>query len=238
MNNSRTKRLKSIIIGQSLVTLAILLIASYLIVYSMGYKVNLISRKIVKTGLIVLSIDIKPDKIFLNNQEKQSKKDVAFQLEPDFYDIKIEKAGYHNWSVRSNVKEELVNYYNNIILFKQDAQVLELTDPEMIDRFSNPADDLVENSPKGLLFNDYEIWLEEKLIARYSEPISSVSWYPGYHYVSYQKGNQIWAIEDTGYNNTLLVELPLSDKAEYYYANRGKDIYINQSNQYYKANIR
>ncbi len=218
--------------------LSIILIASYLIIYSMGYKINLTSRKIIKTGMIVLSTDIKPDKILVNSEEKPTKKDIAFQLEPAYYDVKITKDGYHDWSVRSNVKEELVNYYNNIILFKDDAKITALDNQEIVDRFKNPVDDLVENSPKGLQFNDYEIWLDQELVARYSEPIKSVSWYPGYHHIVYQKGNQIWAIEDTGDNNTPLVSLPSDDLAKFIFANRGKDIYIHQSDRYYQANIR
>lgn len=238
MNNSRTKRLKSILIGQSIVTLLIVLIASYLIVYSMGYKINLTSRKIIKTGMIVLSIDTKPDKILVDNSEEQTKKDIAFQLEPAFYDVEVIKAGYHDWSIRSNVKEELVNYYNNIILFKKDVEISDLNNQEIVARFDNPVDDLVENAPKGLQYNDYEIWLDGKLIARYSEPISSVSWYPSYHHIVYQKGNQVWAIEDTGNNNTPLVTLPSAERAKYIFADRGKDIYIYQSDKYYQANIR
>ena len=115
MNNSRTKRLPKILLGQSAVTLLILLIAGYLIMYSMGYKINFISRKIVKSGMIVLSIDTKPDSIKINGVEKPIKTDSSYILTPGYYDVQVNKNGYIDWSVRTQVEAEIVNYYNNKI---------------------------------------------------------------------------------------------------------------------------
>lgn len=238
MNNSRSKRIKSILIGQSLVTIIIFLIASGLVIYSMGYKINLSARKIIKTGMIVISADVKPDRILLNNKEMPLKKDNAFTLEPGHYSLEIFKDGYHDWSANSIVEEELVNYFNNIILFKKNSPLVKLEDQSKIDKFSTPSNDLVENAPKGLSFNDYEIWLDDILLTRFSEKIGSVSWMPGYHHICYQKADALWAIEITGTNNTTLVNLPSSETARYYFGNRGKDLFLSQSGEYFKVEIR
>ncbi len=238
MNNSRTKRLPKILLGQSAVTLLILLIAGYLIMYSMGYKINFISRKIVKSGMIVLSIDTKPDSIKINGVEKPIKTDSSYILTPGYYDVQVNKNGYIDWSVRTQVEAEIVNYYNNIALFKNDTALNELVDRNKIDYLNAPNSTLAVNAPKGLRYNDYEIWIEEKLITRYSEPITSVSWYTDYRHVAYQQGDEIRIVDDYGQNDTLLVKLPDKTSAKFIFGAKSKELYISQGDKYYIVVIR
>lgn len=238
MNNSRTKRLPKILLGQSAVSLLILLIAGYLIMYSMGYKINLISRKIVKSGMIVLSIDTKPDLIKINGVEKPIKTDSSYVLSPGYYDVQVHKDGYNDWNVRTQVEAEIVNYYNNISLFKNDTALNDLSDRNKIDYLNAPNSTLAVNAPKGLQYNDYEIWIEEKLITRYSEPITSVGWYTDYRHVAYQQGDEIRIVDDYGQNDTLLAKLPDKTNARFVFGVKSKELYISQGDKYYFVEIR
>ncbi len=237
MNNSRTKRLPKIILGQSFVMLIILLISTYLIVYSMGYKINLSSRKIIKTGMIVLSVNPKPDSITINGESKPVKIDNSYVLAPGYYDILVKKEGYHDWSVRSLVAEEMVNYYSPTMLFKDKIKLEELTEVSKINYLNSPTSTLAENAPKGLKYNDYEIWIDDNLITRYSKKINVVIWYPDYHHLAYQQGSEIRIVDDMGLNDTLLVNLPDASEAKFTFGGKKKELYIYQSGKYYLAQI-
>ncbi len=238
MSNSRTKRIHKIILGQSLVASLILLIASYLIIYSMGYKINFMSRKIIKTGMIVLSVDVKPDKISINNQSKTAKKESAYQLVPAYYDVKIEKDGYKEWKVSTQVKEELVNYYSNIVLFKDSIKVEKLQNSDKIELLNLPISSLAEDSKRDLISNEYEIWSGEKLLTRYSQKIREVSWYYDNHHIVFQQGNAIKIIDEDGSNEVTLVELANDGDIKYAFTERGKEIIFKQNDEYYCAQIR
>lgn len=237
MNNPRTKRLPRIIVGQSLVALFIFVVAGYLIVYALGYKINLSARKFVKTGLIVMSIDPKPDVIKIGGREVTAKSDISVSLEPGYYDITVSKAGYQDWTTRSEIKAEIVNYYKYVELFKTPQQLEELTDSDSITVLNTPSAALAVNSPKDLSNNDYEIWIRDTLVTRFSEKISQVAWYPDNHHIIFQQKNEIHIIDEYGSNNKTLVSLPANSVAKFIIANKNQEILISQDGKYYKAEI-
>lgn len=237
MNNPRTRRIKEIIIGQTLVGLFILAIAGYLIVYSLGYKIDFSSRKIVKEGIIVLSINPKPDKILLNNQDMGSKINASFTVESGNYNIIIKKDGYQDWKATSKVESEIVNYYKYVELFRTNVVLSDLTDQSKINYLNTPTSILIENAPKGLTYNDYEIWIADKIVARFSLNISSVSWYPDNKHVVFQQGSELKIVDDQGKNETVLVALLNDHPAKYAIGSNGTEIYISQDNTYYYGEI-
>lgn len=204
----------------------------------MGYKINFMSRKFIKTGMIVLSVDVKPDSIKINNQSKTAKKDSAYQLVPSYYDIEIEKEGYKKWSVRTQVKEELVNYFSNIIMFKNLIKVEELQNSDKIELLNLPISSLAEDSQRDLVSNDYEIWIEGKLLTRYSQKIRDVTWYYDNHHIVFQQGKAIKLIDENGSNEITLVELENDGDVKCAFTERGKEIIFKQNEKYYYARIR
>jgi len=237
MNNPRSKRWKQILIGQTIVGLFILLVAGYLIVYAMGYKINFTSRKIIKTGMIVLSINPVPDHIYLNGKDTGGKENISFSLEPGTYELKVAKEGYNDWIMSSKVEAELVNYFKYIELFKNDVKLIELTDQKKIDYLNTPNSSLAENAPKGLRNNNYEIWIGDKIIARYSTSIDNVSWYPDYKHVLFQQGDKIKIIDEFGKNENTLAQLDSSTLAKYVLGAKSTEIYIYLNSKYYYASI-
>ncbi len=237
MNDLRTKRIKKIILGQSLVITLILLISAYLITYAMGYRLDLNSRKILKTGIIVVSSNPKPDQILLNGVPQAVRSDIAFTLEPGKYELTISKEGYHTWQALSEVKEELVNYYKYIELFMENTSLQTLTDNKKIELLNAPDNILAASQPKGLSSNGYEIWINNDLITRFSQPISNLTWYGDNHHLIYQKLDAICIIEDTGTNETVLVRLPSAENAKFALGNKNSELYIYQNGKYFWTEI-
>lgn len=237
MNNTRTKRLPKILLGQFLVSVLIFIVGSYLITYSMGYKINLSTRKIIKTGLIVLLFDEKPDSILLGNKEIAPKENVSIPLEPGFYDVLVKRSGYQDWSIRCEVKPELVNYYKYVELFKPAGEIVEISDQSIIDALNTPSTVLAVSAPKGLRGNDYEIWVKDKLITRFSSAISQVSWFPDNHHILFQQGSEIHVIDEDGSNDKVIVELPSPSPAKFMVSPRDQKLYFAQDGKYYSAEI-
>lgn len=237
MNNSRSKRIPKIILGQSLVLLVILIISSYLIIYSLGYKVNLQSRKIIKTGIIALSISQMPDKILLDGKEQSVRQNKSFQLQPGYYDVEVQKNGYDTWKTRSNVEAEIVNYFKYIVLIKANPEISTLADQSKIDKLLLPDTSLAENAPKGLSYNGFEIWLGDRLVTRFSEQINNVIWYPDYHHLVFQKGSRIQIIEDTGANEATLAILSSDIESKFAIGGRSQELYFVDNGSYKVARI-
>lgn len=234
---SRTKRLPKILLGQFLVGLAIIVIAGYLVLYSLGYKLNLESRKIIKTGLVVLSVNPVPDSIQVAGKVYKGKDDLSVQLEPGYYEVTVHKEGYHDWQVRTEIKAEFVSYYKYVELFKENTELSTLTDQSKIEILDSPNSILASNMPKGLSSSDYEIWLDDKLITRFSEPISSATWLGDNHHIMYQQGSTIHIIDEDGSNNKILVNLPSSSPAKFNSSDRNRQINISQDGKYYYSKI-
>ena len=237
MNNPRTKRLPKILLGQFSVAALIVIIASFLVIYSLGYKINLTSRKIIKTGLIVLSVNPLPDKITVNGKDVAAKEDVAIPLEAGNYDVRVYKDGYQEWNVRSEVKAELVNYYKYIELFKSNVQLVETSDSTVVSALNSPSSVLAVNAPKGLSNNDYEIWIQQKLVTRFSTPISQVAWFPDNHHIIFLRDNAVHIIDEAGNNDKTLVELPGSENSRFLLVDKGQKIYVLSGGKYYTAII-
>ena len=237
MNNSRTKRIRKIILGQSLVALLITVVAGYLVIYALGYRINLSARKIIKTGMIVLSVNPEPDSVQVGRLELEPKEDVSVSLEPGFYDITIKKSGYQDWTIRSEVKAELVSFYKYIELFRLPTELQELTDSDSIAALNTPTTTLAVNVPKGLTCNDYEIWLKESLVTRFSESISSVNWLYDNRHIIFQQGDEIRVIDTDGTNNKVLAKLKDASRAKFISSKRDQAIFIEQNNKYYSCKI-
>lgn len=238
MTNQRSKRLPKILLGQLLVAFIIIAIALSLIFYSQGWRVNFNTFKIYKTGLLLFDSSPAPDQIYIGNNDFKGKKGFTKNLLPGSYKIKANKSGYIEWSREIIIKPEMVSYFNNVILIKQNIISEELTDQSKIDFLNSPDTILVENAKDRLAFNKYEIWTENRLITRFSEAISNVKWYPDMLHIVYQKGDEIRIIDNDGFNDSLLVKLSSKEQTRFQIGGRGQEIYYFDSGAYKKAVIK
>lgn len=237
MSNQRRNRIPQIVAGQLSVTLLIVIVSVILIFYAQGWRINLKNFKIYKTGLVYLMISPVPDKIFIENKEYKGKNEFYLNLVPGDYDIKVTKDGYVDWSKNIKIQEEIVTSEKNVVIFLEKPQISELTDQSKIDYLNSPDNALAENARNKLAYNKYEIWSDDKLVTRFSEPISNVVWYPDYEHILYQKNNHIGIIGKDGYNNINLVDLSSTTQTKFAIGGQGKELYFIDNGQYKKAII-
>lgn len=237
MPNQRRNRISKIIIGQLSVAIFIILVSVTLIFYSQGLRINFKNFKIYKTGLIYLMVNPVPDKIFIGDKEYNGKNEFYSNLVPGDYRVKVTKDGFVDCNYAVEIKPEVVTSYGNVVLFKNNPVISDLVDQSKIDYLNSPDSSLVENARNKLAYNKYEIWMNNNLITRFSEPINNVSWYPDYAHIVYQKANQIRVIDEDGFNDTELVNLTSNTSTKFAVGGQGKELYFVDNGQYKKAQI-
>ncbi|MBX4187734.1 MAG: PEGA domain-containing protein [Candidatus Doudnabacteria bacterium] len=82
--------------------------------YALGYKFDLHSRQILKTGSLVLKSEPHNANVYINDKLQSSKTNstIRFLLPGDF-NIKIAKEGYQSWTKRLNIRSSLVTWANH-----------------------------------------------------------------------------------------------------------------------------
>lgn len=239
MNNKRTKRLPRIIFNQFLVGLLMAAIAFSVLFFTEGYRFNFKNLKIIKTGVVFISSDPKSATIYLNGKKINETTPHAQNLAAGNYNATVEMSGYKSWSSSFKVSSGIVTEFDRIVLFKETPEISNLSDQRKIDLLTSPVEYLAVNNDKNsLIENGYEIWQNNILVTRFSDPIDSVLWYPDLSHILYQKGNEIRVIEITGMNDTLLVKLSSTDSTHYTVNSRGDELYYLDGSQYKIAKIR
>lgn len=233
----REKRLKEIIIGQSIVTLIVLIASFSLIFYGFGYKIDWKTFSINHTGIIYLSYLPKDADVFIDNEVKSTSSPFDLSLLPGVYDVSIKHEGYYSWNSSVNLDADRVLSIKNIVLFRESPEITKVTKQDEIDTINAPYDIFVKN-PKGeLTSNNYEIWIGDKLVTRYSTPITNVIWYPGREYIAYQQSSEIRIINIDGTNDVRLVELEDNLNSKFIFSWDGAYLLYKDLSGYKKANI-
>lgn len=238
-NNRRTKRLPRIILNQFLVGLLMATIAASVLFFAEGYRFNIKNFRVIKTGVLYLSSQPKSAAVYINGKKVKETTPYAKNLTAGTYSAAVEMAGYKTWSTSFRIDSGLVNEFGQIILFKENPEISDLSDQRKINYLNSPVENLaISNSKNYLEENGYEIWQNKLLVTRFSEPINSVSWYPGLNNILYQQGDEIRIIEISGANDTLLVKLSSTDSTRYTVNNAGDELYYLDGSQYKMAKIR
>jgi len=237
-NDRRTRMFFKILINQCLVALLMILVATSVLFYARGYRFNYKNFKVVKTGIAYFSSLPKNVDVYIGSNKKSSKTPYTLNLTPGNYDATIRKEGYQSWTAHFRVQSEFVSEFENIVLFKDKIESVELTDQAKIDRLNSPTDILAVSRAQNLLYNGYEIWLDDVLITRFSEPIIKVAWYPDSKHILYQQGDQIRIIESAGRNDCLLVTLSADEPSVFTTNARGDELYYTDDGNYMMAKIR
>ncbi len=114
--------------------------APLLVLYTAGYRYNLASGQVVRTGVISVASDPRSVSIYINNQLQKAKSPTVIKrLMPDTYAVRLEKEGYHSWVGEVKVFSGATSIMNTILLFLD-------TEPEML--FAKETESLVP-SPDG-----------------------------------------------------------------------------------------
>jgi len=233
----REKRLKEIIIGQSIVTLVILVASLSLIFYGFGYKIDWKNLSIKHTGIIYLTFQPKDADVYISNEKKSESSPFDMNLLPGRYSVSIKHDGYHAWDSTVTIEADKVLSIKNVVLFRENPEISLVTQQSEIDAINTPYDSLVKNPQGDLTSNNYEIWIGDKLVTRYSTPISNVVWYPGREYVAYQQGSSIRIVNIDGTNDVRLVDLPDNLASKFIFSWDGAYLLYKDSEGYKKARV-
>lgn len=135
---SMTLRNRFILVGLGV---AIFVIATPIAaLYALGYKYDIHTGQITKTGSLVIRSEPRKAQVYLNDvlQDKTTDTTIRFLLAGD-YVIKVSKDGYQSWTKRLNIKNGLVTWANQdrefITLFystakKESEQAISLALPD------------------------------------------------------------------------------------------------------------
>lgn len=101
-----------------------LIIAPVTVFYSLGWRFDWATKKIVQTGVFYFKVWPKNSQVYLNGEFKK-KTDIFFSsvnidnLLPGKYQVEIKKDGYYDWSKTLEIKKREVTEGKNIILIPQ-----------------------------------------------------------------------------------------------------------------------
>jgi len=237
-NDRRTKLLPKIIIGQLFVSFIIVALALLMIFYTEGYRMDFSDFKVFKTGVIYLNFLPRNANISINSTDCKAVSNLAKNLPSGFYHISVAKDGYKTWNLSLQITPSSVNDYRDIILFKDQITPADLKDESKISLINLPTDVLASNAPDQLLYNNYEIWVGDNLVTRFSTAIKKAIWYPDLAHIVYQQGDEIRIIETTGQNDTLLVKLSTQKISSFVIGARGTELYYTDNGAFKIATIR
>lgn len=238
-NDRRTKLFFKIVAGQLAVGLLVTAIALFVLAYAQGNRINFKRLKIIKTGLISIEYLPKDSAVFINGKQAKNAKSFARNLTPGRYYFKISKVNYTTWQLDTDIAPESVNVYEDVVLFKSAPEINVLTDARKISLLKSPTEVLVgAKDPNGLFSNDYELWVKDRVIARFSTIIKQAEWYPDNSHIVYQQSKEIRIIEKNGNNDTLLVTLSQDNLSRFALSSDGTELYYLDGTDYKVAKIR
>lgn len=225
-------------VSQLSVALFVTLLSVSILFYAEGYRFNYKNFKIFKTGVLAISCYPKDVTVKLNSRIKSDKTPYSANLLPGHYSIEISKPGFVTWSQTVRVESEMVENFKSTVLFREKPEIATLTDQKLINSLNSPIDSLAIGNKSGIYHSDYEIWLDDNLVTRFSEPILKAIWYADKQHIIYQQGDQIRVIEITGTNDTLLVDLNNSTRTNFIINDKGDELFYKDGSDYKKAVIR
>lgn len=134
-----TKKTRLIIL--LICTVLFLMITPYVVLYSLGYKIDFTKRKIIATGGIYVRVLPQETNITIDSNIKNktgifSNSIFVQNLLPREHHILIEKEGYYDYEKNLAVEENEVTKLENVILFKQHMLFEKLADPKQFASFN------------------------------------------------------------------------------------------------------
>ncbi len=108
------------------VAVVLLIIAVVVIFWARGFKPNLTTRGIDRTGQIVANSTPEGASVYLNDRLMSATDTTIGFLDPGIYKVKIQKEGYFSWEKEVFVRADLVSQIN-ALLFPQAPEIKPLT---------------------------------------------------------------------------------------------------------------
>lgn len=204
---------KRYMIGLTIFFSLIVIIAGWLLVRANGYRVLFDPLRMVKTG--VISVRVAPNEgviLELNDKTIAANEWDMKDLLPGRYTVKLTKDGYSPWEKTVSLDAGQAIRLHNLRLF--------LLNPLR----SSVTEDSVKSSLEAILSKperfqsdlqvlDNEIWAENHLVTRYSQPVSQAMWLDGKYHLLVLVGDSLRVIEVDGSHDLELVKIPAIAKS-------------------------
>jgi hypothetical protein len=169
-----------------------------------GYKVNINTWELKKTGMIVLDADphgtIMFDGKALKNQRFPSK---ISNLNEGTYTIDVTQPGYQSWERVVAVEAGQASVFDQILLFKESPSPTNA--PVTLTAEALAAE--MKNYQTDLVINGTEISYQNNLVTRFSQNIAGAVVYPDSAHIVFQVNDQIRVMDLDGTNNKLLFKI-------------------------------
>lgn len=216
--------LPKILLEQFIALAIIVLLALSVLFYAEGYRLNLKNFKITRIGIVAISTYPNGAEVYLDGKLAKKKTPFSANLTSGYYTAEVRKEGYQTWQATFKIEPEVALRYDSVVLFRKDITPRDLTDQGKINDLANPID-ILASRDNGLSASDYEIWVNNKLITRFSSPISGAIWYSDKNHILFQQGKEIRVVEKNGQNNTLLVKLSDDKPIKFITNGKGDELY-------------
>lgn len=204
MTASKKKKIYFGIFWVVLIT-SFIFFATLLILIANGYHFNRKTFTLQKTAM--LKIEGQPDGVLisLNGQTKTTNLPTKYtQLYPGHYDLTVSKLEYHPWNHSYDLLGGQAVVIENLTLFKKEPLITRLSlDDKLVNRIKK--DSLAQK--EQVVVKDNEIWQQNKLITRFSRPLSGALYDTANQYYFVQLGDEIHAIANDGTNDTLIAKV-------------------------------
>lgn len=188
--------------------------------------------RIVKTSSLSLEVSPRDDVTITVNGAIQPVDERVFQhLTPGQYSIKIEKAGFQTWERTIELMPGRVALFEKLRLFYKDPVVTDVVDLAEQTKY----DRLLANQSRfqnHLQIIDTELWADDLLVTRYSQPIREAVWYIEDAYILVVVGDVVRVVDLTGTYDLELGRLPdtARDLVTLVPTNGGEDLVIKSDN--------
>lgn len=149
-----TKKIRNIIF--IILAVLFLIIAPAIVIYSLGWRFDWETKKIIQPGMFYFKVWPKNSQIYINGEAKK-KTDIFFgsvlieNLLPGNYQTKIEKEGYYSWEKNLPIAKREVTEAKNVTLIPKDPK-LSLISGNTEEFFFSPNRKFIitkENPPAG-----------------------------------------------------------------------------------------
>lgn len=184
-----------------------------MILEAYGFRINFKTLKFQQTGIISLNGEPKTVNLTMNNVKKNVNLPVRMtKLLPGYFEIILQKDGYVPWIKMEKLEAGQAINENEILLFLDAPKVTKL--PENKAQNERIEKTFKEGNP-NLIIKENEIWLNKKLVTRFSQPIIGAMIMRDFEHIIFQIGKEIRVIESDGSNNTKLIDLPSANPASF-----------------------
>lgn len=185
--------------------------AAWLLFEASGYQIFYGPLRIVKTGLISLTVHPNDQlTISLNGQAMPKNQTTFMNLPAGRYQVLAQRPDYLPWEITTELMPGEAESYGSVLLFlkKPISTMIESIDYKVYESvLSHP-----ERFQAGLQFFENEVWANEQLVTRYSEPIKQAMWLPDNSHLLIQLADGLHVVERTGGHDITLVTSSTDDQ--------------------------